>query len=69
MNMVENQKNETPREFAERVVRNAKVDIDLDYCEKRGLKYKNHEIDASSVELFNSASTKAAFDLVTRLFD
>lgn len=65
--MVENQKNETPLEFAERVVRNAKVDIDLDYCEKRGLKYKNHEIDASTVELFTESSIEAAFKLVTRL--
>lgn len=67
--MVENQKNETPLEFAERVVRNANVDIDLDYCEKRGLKYINHEKDSSTVELFNSSSTKAAFDLITRLLD
>ena len=67
--MVESQKNETPQEFAERVMRTTVVDIDLDYCEKHGLKYKNHEIDASTVELFNESSTRAAFKLITRVLD
>ena len=69
MNMSSNQQNETPLEFAQRVMRTTVVDIDVDYCEKDDVKYENHEIDASDVQLFDQKSTKAAFDLVTSLYD
>ena len=69
MDMSSNQHNETPLEFAQRVIRTTVVDIDVDYCEKNGVKYENHEIDASEVQLFDKKSTKAAFDLVSGLYD
>lgn len=68
MKKTKNKKDETPLEFALRVARESDVDIDVEYCEKRGIKYDNHEIDASEVRLFDKKSTKAAFDLVTSLY-
>lgn len=44
----------------------ARVDIDIDFCKTHGIKFKNHEIDAATVDLFNTKSNKAAFDFVTR---
>ncbi|MDG1331546.1 MAG: hypothetical protein P8P74_04405 [Crocinitomicaceae bacterium] len=67
--MSHNQQNETPLEFAQRVIRTTVVDIDTDYCEQNGVKYENHEIDASDVKLFDKKSTETAFDIVTSLYD
>jgi hypothetical protein len=55
---------ETIEEFTARVLSEVKVDVDINYCIKHGVKFKNHEIDANGIELFNSKANKAAFDLV-----
>lgn len=68
MENIKEKKDETPLEFALRVMRESEVDIDVEYCVKQGIKYDNHEIDASEVILFDKKSTKAAFDLVTSLY-
>lgn len=57
---------ETVEEFTKRAMAEAEVDIDIEYCKKYGIKFKNHEIDATEVDLFNSKSNKAAFDLVMK---
>lgn len=55
------------KKFAETSMSEAKVDIDVEYCKTHGIKYQNHEVDASKVDLFNSKSNKAAFDFVMKL--
>jgi hypothetical protein len=43
-----------------------RVDIDIEYCKKHGIKYDNDEVASSTVDLFNTKSNKAAFDFLTR---
>lgn len=57
---------ETVDEFTQRVLAESKVDIDIEYCKKHSIKYKNHEIDAAGVDLFNTKSNKAAFDFLLK---
>jgi len=57
---------ETVDQFTERVLAESKVDIDIDYCKEHSIKYKNHEIDAAGVNLFNTKSNKAAFDFLVK---
>lgn len=54
--------NETAEEFAKRVISEAVVDIDIDYCKINAVKP-----ETKSLELFNTKSNKAAFDLVSNL--
>ena len=58
--------NESVEEFTQRILNNYRVDIDVEYCKKHGIKFKNHEIDATKVDLFNSKSNKDAFEYVTK---
>lgn len=55
---------ETIDEFVFKVLTESKVDIDIEYCKKYGIKYTNHEEDASKKDLFDSKCNKAAFDLI-----
>jgi hypothetical protein len=52
------------KQFAQRVVDESIVDIDINFCKENGIKYKNHEKDASKVELFTSESNLAAYKAV-----
>lgn len=56
---------ESAKEFAYRVLRESKVDIDVDYCIKHGIKFNDSESEIEC-DLFNSKSNKAAFDFVTK---
>jgi len=59
-------KNETVEEFTKRVLQEVRVDVDMAYCQANGIKFKNHEKDASEVDLFNTKSNKAAFDYILK---
>lgn len=64
------QNQETPLEFALRVERESKVDIDHEYCEKHNINFSSREEDEVSIEdslKFDRNSTKAAFDFITSL--
>jgi len=63
---------ETVEESTRRVLAEARVDIDVEYCKKHNIKFKshgnkdNHEIDFACVDLFNAKSVEAAFEFLTR---
>ncbi len=57
---------ETVEQFTKRVLEESLVDIDIEYCKKNKVIFKNHEIDATQIELFNSKTNKAAFDFVMK---
>lgn len=58
---------ETAEEFAKRVLAESQVDIDIEYCKKHNIKYKNRIVDDDNTDLFNTKSNKAAFDYVMRI--
>ena len=71
----EQQNQETPLEFAARVVEECNVDIDLDFCERHNIKFKETDplIDTyTEDDLWNRLSdknnNKKAFDFVTSLW-
>jgi hypothetical protein len=53
-------------EFTKKVLKEALVDIDIEYCIKHNINYENNHINSEKFELFNTASNKSAFDLVFR---
>ena len=57
---------ETVEEFALRVLHESNTDVNINYCIENGIKYDNHEIDASKIDLFTTKSNKAAFDFVIK---
>ncbi|MCW3084489.1 MAG: hypothetical protein JWP12_1855 [Bacteroidetes bacterium] len=54
------------KQLTKNAMAEVRVDIDIEYCKKYGIKYNNHEIDAATVDLFNTKSNKAAFDFLTK---
>ena len=43
-----------------------RVDVDIEFCKQNNIKYDNDEVNASTVDLFNKKSNKAAFDFLTK---
>lgn len=63
---MESQIKNSVKEFAKKAMAEVKIDIDIKYCKEKGIKYNNHEIDASRVDLFDTESTKSAFNFITK---
>jgi hypothetical protein len=55
---------ESIEQFTQRVLEESVVDIDIEYCKKHGIKYKNHENDSNNCDLFTTKSNIAAFEVV-----
>lgn len=53
-------KQETMKEFTRRVLREVRVDVDVDYCKAHGIKFRSYEDekDVSTADLFSSESIK-----------
>lgn len=41
-----------------------RFDVDVEFCKEHEIKYDNHEVDASEVDLFNREANIRAFDFV-----
>lgn len=54
------------KQLVKKEMEQANVDIDIEYCKKNGIKYDNHEVDSSTIQLFDPKTNKAAFEFVTK---
>lgn len=67
MNSNDMKTQETVEEFVLRSIEESKFDVDIDFCLENKIKFKNDEIDASFLNLFETKSNKAAFKLVSKI--
>lgn len=55
---------ESLAEFVKQSISECQFDVDVNFCIENNVKFDNHEVDSSTVDLFNREANIRAFDFI-----